>query len=299
VYNEVGRDIIQSSTDGINGTIFCYGQTGSGKTYTMSGTHEEPGVIVLSIKQLFETVGRRSDREFLLRMSYIEIYNEVIKDLLNPSNRNLKIHETPDRDIFVGNLTEKVVTCGRDVAELIMTGESNRHVGQTNMNEHSSRSHTIIRVVIESRERGAQRQGVGAVKVSRLNLVDLAGSERVSTAGTDGARLREGSHINKSLLTLGTVISKLSEGVGENTHIPYRDSKLTRILQPSLGGNAQTAVICTITLASFQIEETISTLKFAARARTICNKPEVNEVVSDETLLRRYRKEITHLKRQL
>lgn len=186
---------------------------------------------------------------------------------------------------------------------LMLKGEANRHTGETNMNERSSRSHTIFRMVIESRERkseGESGQGryAGAVKVSSLSLVDLAGSERVAHTGAEGIRLKEGSHINKSLLTLGTVIGRLSEG-SERGHIPYRDSKLTRILQPSLGGNARTAIICTITKAQAFSEETASTLKFASRAKTIRNRPEVNEVISDEALLRRYRKEIDSLKAQL
>ena len=175
----------------------------------------------------------------------------------------------------------------------------NRHVGVTNMNERSSRSHTIMRMVLESRDRDPDNRSSysGAVRVSCLNLVDLAGSERVGHTGAEGIRLKEGGHINKSLLTLGNVIKKLSDG--NDGHIPYRDSKLTRILQPSLGGNARTAIVCTVTPASLHVEETLSTLKFASRAKTITNKPEINEVVSEEALLKRYRKEIGSLKQQL
>lgn len=281
------------------GTIFTYGQTSSGKTFTMQGSYDDPGIIPLAVTDIFNHIQRSADREFLLRVSYLEIYNEIIRDLLKPGNANLKIHETVDREIFVGNASEEVVLSPQEIEQLLIKGEGSRHVGVTNMNERSSRSHTIFRMVIESRERSTDtnRSSLsGSVRVSSLNLVDLAGSERVGHTGAEGIRLKEGGHINKSLLTLSTVIFKLSEG---NSHIPYRDSKLTRILQPSLGGNARTAIICTITPASLHAEETISTLKFASRAKTIRNQPEINEVVSDEVMLKQYRREISDLKKQL
>ncbi|ORY05417.1 kinesin-domain-containing protein [Basidiobolus meristosporus CBS 931.73] len=274
--------------NGVNGTIFAYGQTSSGKTFTMHGTKEEPGIIPMAIEDIFRYILETPDREFLLRVSYLEIYNEVIKDLLNPENENLNIRQDPTRGVFVGKLTEAIVLSPEEVIQLMKKGESNRHVGETNMNERSSRSHTIFRMVIESRERSkeskrdSQSNVGGAVKVSSLNLVDLAGSERVGQTGAEGIRLKEGGHINKSLLALGTVIAKLAEQENDRGHIPYRDSKLTRILQPSLGGNARTAIICAITTASNFYEETTSTLKFASRAKTISNKPEVNEVLTDE-----------------
>ncbi|KAJ1654047.1 hypothetical protein IWQ61_005952 [Dispira simplex] len=308
VFEKVAEDIINSSMAGFNGTIFAYGQTSSGKTHTMYGTLEEPGVIDLSIRRIFHMIEQTPEREYLLRVSFLEIYNEVIKDLLNPENHHLKIHEHTKRGIFVGNLTENIVMSIQDVRQLLEQGDKNRHVGETNMNDHSSRSHTIFRMVIESRERSAEDVESssdtgysGAVKVSCLNLVDLAGSERVSQTGAEGARLREGAHINKSLLALGTVIAKLSETGNDapNVHIPYRDSKLTRILEPSLGGNAKTAIICTITLAGSHVEETLSTLKFANRAKNVCNKPQINEELSGEALLRVYNQEISMLKKKL
>ncbi|RUS29389.1 hypothetical protein BC938DRAFT_480720 [Jimgerdemannia flammicorona] len=301
VHEKLAKEIILSTMNGVNGTIFAYGQTSSGKTHTMQGNTKEPGIITLALEDIFQFIMQTPDREFLLRVSYLEIYNENIRDLLNTDNDNLKIHEKNNREIFVGNLTESIVVSPKEVAQLMQRGESNRHVGETNMNERSSRSHTIFRMVIESRERKVTKKTSypESVKVSCLNLVDLAGSERVSLTGAEGIRLREGGHINKSLLTLGTVIAKLSDGGSDRGHIPYRDSKLTRILQPSLGGNARTAIIGTITPASGHCEETTSTLKFASRAKNIQNKPEVNEVLSDEALLRKYRKEIADLKKQL
>ncbi|KAJ1982865.1 hypothetical protein H4R34_001562 [Dimargaris verticillata] len=308
VFDSVAQDIISSTMDGFNGTIFAYGQTSSGKTHTMYGSAEEPGVIGLSIRRIFEHIEQTPNREYLLRVSFLEIYNEAIKDLLNPDNHHLRIHEHPTKGIFIGNLTENIVMSAHDVEQLLDQGDLNRHVGETNMNDRSSRSHTIFRMVIESRERPSDDKAEdpapaysGAVKVSCLNLVDLAGSERVAHTGAEGARLREGAHINKSLLALGTVIAKLTETEHDraSVHIPYRDSKLTRILEPSLGGNAKTAIICTVTPASTHVEETISTLKFASRAKNVCNKPEINEQLSGEALLRVYHKEISMLKKKL
>ncbi|KAI8915822.1 kinesin motor domain-containing protein, partial [Gorgonomyces haynaldii] len=254
------------------------GQTSSGKTHTMLGNQQEPGMTLMAIKQIFEHIRECPAREYLLRVSYMEIYNEVINDLLNPQNENLKIHENPNREIFVGKLTEEIVTSADDVQRLLSFGEGNRQIGDTQMNEKSSRSHTIFRLTIESREKdeSARTSFTGSVNVSQLNLVDLAGSERAQHTGAEGKRLKEGGHINKSLLALTTVIAKLSEG--DNGHIPYRDSKLTRILQPSLGGNAQTGIVCTITPANLHIDESLSTIRFASRARNIKNKPIVNAI---------------------
>ncbi|CAH3028289.1 unnamed protein product, partial [Porites evermanni] len=314
VYDEFGRPIVLSAMDGFNGTLFAYGQTSSGKTYTMMGDQQNEGVIPKAVGEIYDYIEKHPSREFLIRVSYMEIYNEDIKDLLNPGKTNLKIHENPQvfmlitqtcvhystfqRQVYVGDLTEEVVSCPEDVFKHMFRGEKNRHFGETNMNDRSSRSHTIFRVIIESREMKDESKDPdtidGAVRVAQLNLVDLAGSERASQTGAFGQRLKEGGHINKSLLALGSVIAKLSEG---ESFIPFRDSKLTRILQSSLGGNAKTSMICTITPAA--VEETISTLKFASRAKTIKNCPEVNEVLDDGTLLKRYRKEICELKKQL
>ncbi|KXS18834.1 kinesin-domain-containing protein [Gonapodya prolifera JEL478] len=288
------------------GTIFAYGQTSSGKTYTMQGSHTQPGIIPLAIRDVFQHIVDVSHQLakpnlFLLRVSYLEIYNEQIKDLFNPKNDNLKIHENPNRDIYVGDLTENIVCTPEAVSEWMLKGEgANRHVGETNMNERSSRSHTIFRMVRWEQQFDSRTSFSGAYKVSCLNLVDLAGSERVGHTGAEGIRLKEGGHINKSLLALGTVIGKLSDAAGtDRMHIPYRDSKLTRILQPSLGGNARTCIICTVNPTALYVEETLSTLKFATRAKTIRNRPEVNEDVSEQALLRKYRKEINALKSQL
>ncbi|XP_052167500.1 kinesin-like protein KIN-7I isoform X1 [Oryza glaberrima] len=303
VYGARTKHIVDSAVRGFNGTVFAYGQTNSGKTYTMRGSGNEPGIIPLAVHDLFRTIEEHLDREFLLRMSYMEIYNEEINDLLVPEHRKLQIHESIERGIYVAGLREEIVTCPEQVLEFMSFGESHRHIGETNMNVYSSRSHTIFRMVIESREKVDESEAgesCDAVRVSVLNLVDLAGSERAAKTGAEGVRLKEGSHINKSLMTLGTVIKKLSEGIeGQGGHVPYRDSKLTRILQPALGGNANTAIICNITLAQVHADETKSSLQFASRALRVTNCACVNEILTDAALLKRQRKEIEELRAKL
>ncbi|KAL8162959.1 hypothetical protein V2J09_014448 [Rumex salicifolius] len=303
IYEARTREIVAAAVRGFNGTVFAYGQTSSGKTHTMRGSPGEPGVIPLAVRELFNIIQEDMNREFLLRMSYMEIYNEEINDLLAPEHRRLQIHESLERGIFVAGLREEIVASSDQVLDLMEFGETHRHIGETNMNLHSSRSHTIFRMIIESRDRleeGELESSCDAVRVSVLNLVDLAGSERAAKTGAEGVRLKEGSHINKSLLTLGTVIKKLSEGAeSQGGHVPYRDSKLTRILQPALGGNANTAIICNITLAQVHADETKSTLQFASRALRVTNCAHVNEVLTDAALLKRQKREIEELRAKL
>ncbi|KHN06652.1 Kinesin-related protein 4 [Glycine soja] len=303
VFEARTKDIVEAAVRGFNGTVFAYGQTNSGKTYTMRGTKAEPGVIPLAVHDLFQIIQQDVDREFLLRMSYMEIYNEEINDLLAPEHRKLQIHENLERGIYVAGLREEIVASPEQILDLMEFGESHRHIGETNMNVYSSRSHTIFRMIIESRDRsedGGSGSSCDAVRVSVLNLVDLAGSERAAKTGAEGVRLKEGSHINKSLMTLGTVIKKLSEGAeSQGSHVPYRDSKLTRILQPSLGGNARTAIICNITLAQIHTDETKSSLQFASRALRVTNCAQVNEILTDAALLKRQKKEIEDLRAKL
>ncbi|KAL2780686.1 centromere-associated protein E isoform 1 precursor [Daubentonia madagascariensis] len=298
VYEEIAAPIINSAIQGYNGTIFAYGQTASGKTYTMMGSEDYLGVIPRAIHDIFQKIKKFPDREFLLRVSYMEIYNETITDLLcgTQKMKPLIIREDVNRNVYVADLTEEVVYTSEMALKWITKGEKNRHYGKTKMNQRSSRSHTIFRMILESREKGEPSNCEGSVKVSHLNLVDLAGSERAAQTGAEGVRLKEGCNINRSLFILGQVIKKLSDGqVGG--FINYRDSKLTRILQNSLGGNAKTRIICTITPVSF--DETLTTLQFASTAKYMKNTPYVNEVSSDEALLKRYRKEIMDLKKQL
>ncbi|KAG7258194.1 hypothetical protein CRUP_034601 [Coryphaenoides rupestris] len=296
------------------GTIFAYGQTSSGKTFTMMGSDLAPGVIPLSMEEVFQTIKNFPKKEFLLRVSYLEIYNETVTDLLVDSwkrkplevrealNANETFHTVSSdlqKNIYVADLTEELVTSPAQALAWIRKGEKNRHYGKTKMNQRSSRSHTIFRMILESRERSDPSSGEnsdGAIIVSHLNLVDLAGSERASQTGAEGARFKEGCNINRSLFTLAQVIKKLSDE-SQRGFTNYRDSKLTRILQNSLGGNAKTVIICTITPST--LEETLSTLQFASTAKKMKNDPHVTEVSDDGALLKRYRNEIIDLKRRL
>ena len=297
LYDQLVAPIVQSVVEGFNGTVFAYGQTSSGKTYTMMGADDLPGIIPFTFMGLFKHIEQSNNCEFVLRLSYMEIYNECIMDLLNPSNTNLNIRESNERIPYVANLTEAHITDFSSIDLCLYNGERNRHTGRTNMNERSSRSHTLLRLILESKICDE-----GAIKVSHLNLVDLAGSERASATTGDGVRFKEGTFINRSLLTLGTVIRRLSEAK-RDAHIPYRDSKLTRILESSLGGNAKTVIICTVTTAT--IEETHSTLRFASRAKSVENHAIVNEYSDDsdvDTMLKRLKrleKENLDLKKKL
>ncbi|XP_029393798.1 centromere-associated protein E [Mus pahari] len=298
VYEEIAVPIISSAIQGYNGTIFAYGQTASGKTYTMMGSEDCLGVIPRAIHDIFQRIKKFPEREFLLRVSYMEIYNETITDLLCNAQKikPLIIREDINRNVYVSDLTEEVVYTAEMALQWLTRGEKNRHYGKTEMNQRSSRSHTIFRMILESREKAEPSNLDGSVKVSHLNLVDLAGSERAAQTGAEGVRLKEGCFINRNLFILGQVIKKLSdEQVGG--FINYRDSKLTRILQNSLGGNAKTRIICTITAAS--LDETLTTLQFASTAKYMKNTPHVNEVSNDEALLKRYRREILDLRKQL
>ncbi|KAL3371797.1 hypothetical protein AABB24_008367 [Solanum stoloniferum] len=296
VYDLLTKDVIRAALEGFNGTAFAYGQTSSGKTFTMNGTQNDPGIIQRAVNEIFQKIEMTTNREFLIRVSYMEIYNEDINDLFAVENQKLQIHESLDRGVFVAGLREEIVNDAEQVLELIQRGEVNRHFGETNMNVRSSRSHTIFRMVIESKGKHNPDE---AVRVSVLNLVDLAGSERIAKTGAGGVRLKEGKHINKSLMILGNVINKLSEGGKQRGHIPYRDSKLTRILQPALGGNAKTSIICTVAPEEVHIEESKGTLQFASRAKRITNCVQVNEILNDAALLKRQKREIEELRMKL
>ncbi|EDS36967.1 kinesin-II 95 kDa subunit [Culex quinquefasciatus] len=298
LFDRVCRPVLLASLNGINGTIFAYGQTSSGKTYTMMGDETEPGVVPLAAREIFREIELNKDRQFLIRVGYIEIYNEKIFDLLDRSNNaNLKVFENSCGDVSV-NYKEMITNCPEQVMQHLEEGNKVKRIGDTNMNERSSRSHTIFRITIESREIGRTQDNENdAVQISTLNLVDLAGSERADQTGATGSRLKEGAHINKSLLSLSCVIQKLSENAENQKFINYRDSKLTRILQASLGGNAVTSMICNITPAAF--EESYSTLCFANRAKNIKNKPKVNEVLSEAAMMKRLEKEIKRLQEEL
>ncbi|XP_056320055.1 centromere-associated protein E isoform X2 [Danio aesculapii] len=301
LYQDIAKPLVVSAVEGYNGTIFAYGQTSSGKTFTMMGSEHNPGVIPLAMADVFKTIKSFPKKEFLLRVSYMEIYNETVTDLLCDSwkRKPLEIREGNYKNVYVADLTEELVTSPEQALSWITKGEKNRHYGKTKMNQRSSRSHTIFRMILESRERSDPTAGEnadGAIIVSHLNLVDLAGAERASQTGAEGTRFKEGCNINRSLFTLGQVIKKLSDE-SQKGFLNYRDSKLTRILQNSLGGNAKTVIICTITPAT--VDETVSTLQFASAAKRMKNDPHVTEVSDEGALLRRYRNEIVDLKRRL
>ncbi|KAK4801646.1 hypothetical protein SAY86_022133 [Trapa natans] len=293
VYDVAAEHIISGAMKGIDGTVFAYGVTSSGKTHTMHGEQKSPGVIPLAVKDVFGIIQETPGREFLLRVSYLEIYNEVINDLLDPTGQNLKIREDAE-GTYVEGIKEEVVLSPAHVPSLIAAGEEHRHVGSNNINLLSSRSHTNFTLTIESSPHG-ENEGED-VTLSQLHLIDLTGSESSKTE-TTGLRRKEGSYINKSLLTLGTVISKLTDG--KATHIPYRDSKLTRFLQSSLSGHGRISVICTVTPASSNSEETHNTLKFAHRSKHVEVKASQNMIMDEKSLIKKYQKEISSLKEEL
>ncbi|KAM6600004.1 hypothetical protein CsatA_019613 [Cannabis sativa] len=290
VYEEGAKDVALSALTGMNATIFAYGQTSSGKTYTMRGITEN------AVKDIYEHIKNTPERDFTLKFSALEIYNETVVDLLNRDSGSLRLLDDPEKGTIVVKLVEEVVKDGQHLRHLINICEAQRQVGETALNDKSSRSHQIIRLTIES----SLRETSGCVKsfIASLNLVDLAGSERASQTNADGTRLKEGSHINRSLLTLTTVIRKLSGGK-KSGHIPYRDSKLTRILQSSLGGNARTAIICTMSPALSHVEQTRNTLSFATSAKEVTNNAQINMVVADKRLVKHLQKEVARLEAEL
>ncbi|NWH15594.1 KIF3C protein, partial [Grus americana] len=298
LYDETVRPLIDSVLQGFNGTIFAYGQTGTGKTYTMQGAWAEPekrGIIPISFEHIFTHISRSQNQQYLVRASYLEIYQEEIRDLLaKDQSKKLELKENPETGVYIKDLSSFVTKNVKEIEHVMNLGSQTRSVGSTNMNEHSSRSHAIFLITIECSETGPD--GEEHIRVGKLNLVDLAGSERQSKMGAHGERPKEASKINLSLSALGNVISALVDG--KSTHIPYRDSKLTRLLQDSLGGNAKTIMVATLGPASHSYDESLSTLRFANRAKNIKNKPRVNEDPKD-TLLREFQEEIVRLKAQL
>ncbi|XP_063701606.1 osmotic avoidance abnormal protein 3 [Culicoides brevitarsis] len=307
IYNDICYSLVESVLEGYNGTIFAYGQTGCGKSHTMTGPSEifekstpelnaQRGIISRSFEHIFEAIAVATDVRYLALVSYLEIYNENIRDLLNPSadTNNLQLKELPGEGVTVHNLSMHTVQNVRECEQLLIQGNKNRMVGATLMNAGSSRSHSIFTISVEQVSiNNKDANDKGNIKKGKLNLVDLAGSERQAKTGATGDRLKEATKINLSLSALGNVISALVDG--KTKHIPYRDSKLTRLLQDSLGGNTKTLMIACISPAAYNYDETLSTLRYASRAKNISNKPRVNEDPKD-ALMREYQEEINRLK---
>lgn len=341
VYDASAKRLVRRVMEGYHGTVFAYGMTGTGKTFSMQGTASSPGVIPLAIADIFSYIRETPHREFLLRVSYLEIYNEKIHDLLSPAAtggsgpgaaqpEEIKLREDSKRGVYASPLKEEIVQSPTQLLRVIARGDHSRRTRSTQYNAQSSRSHAVVQIVVESRERmsfngsGTENKRAplvpGGVRVSTLSMIDLAGSER---AAENKERRTEGAHINKSLLTLGTVIARLSsekDSSGNPTdkdgkHLPYRDSKLTRLLQPALSGNSLVSILCTIQIGSAgsvataagHTGETLNTLKFAARAKNniVSHAKKADEAIGSgndsgsRVLLERYRMEIQNLRQQL
>lgn len=324
LYDRSARHIVDCVLQGYNGTIFAYGQTGTGKTFTSSGISER------SFEHIFEHIGASAgDHKFLVRASFYEIYNEEIRDLLvvaakdgkspakalplmkkkgpsGPANRSLKLKETKEGAVVIKDLSYFVVNSVEDLKRLKAAGDRQRACGATKMNQRSSRSHTIFTITIETTvvssskklEKTSSKEiaPLAAVRVGKFHLIDLAGSERQAKTGTTGTRLKEASNINLSLTSLSLVIAALTDPKAK--FVPYRNSKLTRILSDSLGGNSKTLLIACIGPAKVNLDETLSTLRFASQAKAIRNKPVINED-SKDTLLRQFQQQLAELQAQL
>ncbi|XP_065719845.2 kinesin-like protein KIF13A isoform X9 [Drosophila suzukii] len=306
VFDAVGRGILDNAFQGYNACIFAYGQTGSGKSYTMMGSQESKGIIPRLCDLLFSAIANKSTPELMYKVevSYMEIYNEKVHDLLDPkpNKQSLKVREHNVMGPYVDGLSQLAVTSYQDIDNLMTEGNKSRTVAATNMNAESSRSHAVFSVVL-TQILTDQATGVSGEKVSRMSLVDLAGSERAVKTGAVGDRLKEGSNINKSLTTLGLVISKLADQSngkksGNDKFVPYRDSVLTWLLKDNLGGNSRTVMVATISPSADNYEETLSTLRYADRAKRIVNHAVVNED-PNARIIRELRHEVETLRSML
>ncbi|XP_034294748.1 kinesin-like protein KIF1B isoform X18 [Pantherophis guttatus] len=308
VYNDIGKEMLLHAFEGYNVCIFAYGQTGAGKSYTMMGKQEEnqAGIIPQLCEELFEKINDNSNEEmsYSVEVSYMEIYCERVRDLLNPKNKgNLRVREHPLLGPYVEDLSKLAVTSYTDIADLMDAGNKARTVAATNMNETSSRSHAVFTIVFTQKKHDTETN-LSTEKVSKISLVDLAGSERADSTGAKGTRLKEGANINKSLTTLGKVISALAEVDNctskskkkkKTDFIPYRDSVLTWLLRENLGGNSRTAMVAALSPADINYDETLSTLRYADRAKQIKCNAVINEDPNAK-LVRELKEEVTRLK---
>ncbi|XP_034359238.1 kinesin-like protein KIF1B isoform X16 [Arvicanthis niloticus] len=302
VYNDIGKEMLLHAFEGYNVCIFAYGQTGAGKSYTMMGKQEESqaGIIPQLCEELFEKINDNCNEEmsYSVEVSYMEIYCERVRDLLNPKNKgNLRVREHPLLGPYVEDLSKLAVTSYTDIADLMDAGNKARTVAATNMNETSSRSHAVFTIVFTQKKQDPETN-LSTEKVSKISLVDLAGSERADSTGAKGTRLKEGANINKSLTTLGKVISALAEvskKKKKTDFIPYRDSVLTWLLRENLGGNSRTAMVAALSPADINYDETLSTLRYADRAKQIKCNAVINEDPNAK-LVRELKEEVTRLK---
>ena len=304
VFETLGKQILDNAWEGYHCCLFAYGQTGSGKSYSMVGYGANKGIVPISCEEIFKRIANNKEPSlhYEVEVSMLEIYNEKVQDLLVPINKRppsgLKIRESKALGVFVADLTKYPVSSYEEISNKMEEGYQNRTIGSTLMNNTSSRAHTIVTVEFK------QVQAVGKTKsekLSKINLVDLAGSERANSTGATGERLKEGCNINKSLLILGNVINTLADkasGKKKDVLPPYRDSALTRILQNALGGNSKTVMICALSPASINYEETLSTLRYADRAKKIQNKAVINESEHDK-VVRLLKEENNDLKKKI
>ncbi|XP_059138921.1 kinesin-like protein KIF17 isoform X2 [Physella acuta] len=298
IYGDIAYPLVEGVIEGYNGTIFAYGQTGCGKSFSMQGITDPPtqkGIIPRAFAHIFESISIKQGVKFLIHASYLEIYNEEIRDLLGKDVKaKLELKEHPEKGVYVNGLSMHPVHNVAECERIMNRGWQNRSTGATLMNADSSRSHSIFSINMEMITQ--DEEGEDHIRAGKLNLVDLAGSERQGKTGATGDRLKEATKINLSLSALGNVISALVDG--KSKHIPYRDSKLTRLLQDSLGGNTKTMMVACLSPADNNYEESLSTLRYANRAKNIKNKPKINEDPKD-ALLRQYQEEIEKLKAML
>nr|AAI61478.1 LOC100145702 protein [Xenopus tropicalis] len=303
VYRLTTKGLIEGVISGYNATVFAYGPTGCGKTYTMLGTDWEPGIYIRTLNDLFKAIEETSDdMEYEVLMSYMEIYNEMIRDLLNPSLGYLDLREDSKGVIQVAGITEVSTINAKEIMQLLMKGNKQRTQEPTAANKTSSRSHAILQVTV--RQKSRVKNITQEVRVGRLFMIDLAGSERASQTQNRGQRMKEGAHINRSLLALGNCINALSER-GGNKYVNYRDSKLTRLLKDSLGGNSRTVMIAHISPASTSFEESRNTLTYADRAKNIKTRVKRNllnvsyHIAQYTSIISDLRKEIQRLKEKI
>eukprot|EP00126_Sphaerothecum_destruens_P002747 Sdes_comp16173_c0_seq1m5420 len=311
VYSEVVIPFVEEVLMGYNCTIFAYGQTGTGKTFTMEGggghkvaktsqdlqEDKNAGIIPRTLSHLFEILEKQNS-EYSVKVSFLELYNEELKDLLSPiENNNLRIYEDSQKkgSVVLQGLEEIVIHHKEDVYPILEKCAAKRQTACTNLNQNSSRSHCVFSITVHTKEKTTV-EGEDLVKIGKMNLVDLAGSENIGKSGAQNQRAREAGNINQSLLTLGRVISSLVEHA---PHVPYRESKLTRLLQDSLGGKTKTCIIATISPCLNHLEETLNTLDYAYRAKNILNRPEINQKLTKKVLIQEYLEEIERLKKDL